>query len=79
MEMSKINFKENLKSLMIEKHIKNVDLAKSIGLNRSTITLYLNGQRMPTYEILERLTIFFECSYDDLLKWLMKDIVWFTI
>lgn len=63
-----MNFKENLKNLMIKNNIKNIELAKILGLNKSTITLYLNGQRMPTYEILEKLKNYFKCSYDDLLK-----------
>lgn len=53
---------------MLKKNIKNIDLAKALSLNKSTITLYLNGHRMPTYEILEMLKNYFECSYDDLLK-----------
>lgn len=67
-EVITINFQSNLKVLMLKKNIKNIDLAKALNLNKSTITLYLNGQRMPTYEILEMLKNYFDCSYDDLLK-----------
>lgn len=63
-----MNFKKNLKNLMDKANIKNIELAKILGLNKSTITLYLNGQRMPNYETLEKLKDYFSCSYDDLLK-----------
>lgn len=63
-----MNFAKNLKTLLNEKNIKNIDLSKSLNIDRSNITKYLNGQKMPNYETLEKIKTFLNCTYDDLLK-----------
>lgn len=63
-----MNFKENLKSLIIKNNINNNQLAIKIGVSRSLITHYLNGSKEPSLETIEKLTEALNCSYDDLLK-----------
>lgn len=63
-----MDFANNLKSLLNEKKIKNIDLSKALNIDRSNITKYLNGQKMPNYETLEKIKNYLNCSYDDLLK-----------
>lgn len=63
-----MNFKENLKKLIINNDLNNNQLAIKIGVSRSLITQYLNGSRVPSLETIEKLTETLNCSYDDLLK-----------
>lgn len=63
-----MNFSRNLKKLMLEKNVKNIDLAKALNVNKSNITRYLNGEMTPSYDLLEKIKNYFNCSYDDLLK-----------
>ncbi|MDE6946316.1 MAG: helix-turn-helix transcriptional regulator [Anaeroplasmataceae bacterium] len=63
-----MDFAKNLKTILDKKNIKNIDLSKALKIDRSNITKYLNGQKMPNYETLEKIKNYLECSYDDLLK-----------
>lgn len=63
-----MDFAKNLKALLDMKCIKNIDLSKELNIDRSNITKYLKGQKMPNYETLEKIKIYLNCSYDDLLK-----------
>lgn len=63
-----MEFAKNLKAILEEKKIKNIDLSKALKIDRSNITKYLNGQKLPNYETLEKIKNFLGCSYDDLLK-----------
>ena len=53
---------------MIKNNLKNIELARLLKIDRANITYYLNGDKMPSYEKLEELTLILNCSYDDLLK-----------
>lgn len=63
-----MDFKNNLKAILEEKKIKNIDLSKALKIDRSNITKYLNGQKLPNYETLGKIKNFLGCSFDDLLK-----------
>lgn len=63
-----MEFAKNLKDILEEKKLKNIDLSKALKIDRSNITKYLNGQKLPNYETLEKIKNFLGCSYDDLLK-----------
>lgn len=63
-----MNFKINLKNQIEKNNLNNNQLAIKLGVSRASITNYLNGTREPSFEILEKLTVIFNCSYDDLLK-----------
>ena len=53
---------------MEKNNIKNSDLAKKLNIDKSNIICYLKGEKYPSYETLEKLKNFFNCTYDDLLK-----------
>lgn len=58
-------FAERMRSLRDEKGLKKVEVAKGVGLDRSTITNYENGTRNnPTIEVLQRIAEFFDVSID---------------
>lgn len=64
-----MNFKENLKKLRENKGLSQEELAKQLGTNIETIRRFeQNKSKKIDFEMLEKLTLFFNCSYDDLLK-----------
>ncbi len=60
-------FGERIKSLRISKKMKQEELAKKINISKSAIGMYERNEREPSFEILERLSQFFEVSIDFLL------------
>ena len=61
------NFAENLSSLMSEHHLKAPALAKLLKTDRSNITRYLRGERLPTFRNFIIILEFFNVSADVLL------------
>ncbi len=58
---------ERLKELMFENQITPLDLANKIGVNRTTITRYLAGIRLPSFSCFVKLLEEFDCSADFLI------------
>ncbi|MFI3329976.1 MAG: helix-turn-helix transcriptional regulator [bacterium] len=63
-----MNFNANFERILQERNIKKSELAKELELDRTTIYKYANGEVLPSLEVVEKLTIIFNCSYDELLK-----------
>lgn len=51
-----------LKELRKENGITQSELAKSLNVSRSSIAMYENGERIPSYETLEVISDFFNVS-----------------
>lgn len=51
-----------LKELRKENGITQSELAKSLNVSRSSIAMYENGERIPSYETLEAISDFFNVS-----------------
>lgn len=51
-----------LKELRKENGITQSELAKSLNVSRSSIAMYENGERIPSYETLEVISDFFNFS-----------------
>ena len=62
-----------LKELRKENGITQSELAKSLNVSRSSIAMYENGERIPSYETLEVISDFFNVS---ILYLLGKDFFW---
>lgn len=60
-------FRRNLIELMIERGYSQGDLAESIGVSDSTISRYLNGERIPSLKSILNLTYELDVSLDDLI------------
>lgn len=60
-------FAENLFSLMQERNLNAPALANLIKTDRTNITRYLRGERLPFYDIFTKLIEFFNVSADVLL------------
>lgn len=60
-------FAENLSALMEEKNLNAPALADLIKTDRTNITRYLRGERLPLYDVFTKLIEFFNVSADVLL------------
>jgi len=60
-------FAENLFSLMQERNLNAPALANFIQTDRTNITRYLRGERLPLYDVFTKLIEFFNVSADVLL------------
>lgn len=60
-------FSERLKELMFYKNLKYKDLAKNIGVARSTVSELARGEFLPSYKTFVRIIEYFNCSADFLL------------
>lgn len=62
-----VDFGNTLKTLRIKENLTQAQLAVKIGLTKSVISAYENGIRMPSYDVLIRLSEIFKVSTDYLL------------
>ncbi len=60
-------FSERLKELMCDKNINAPALAKAVDTDRTNITRYMRGERLPQFLTFMALIKFFGCSADYLL------------
>lgn len=68
MKTSREIFAENLRTKLIERNKKQVDLAKYLGTTKATVTHWVNGENMPRMDAIDRICLFLRCEADDLLK-----------
>lgn len=61
------DFKNVFKKLRIKNGYTQDTLAEALGLSRSTISMYENGNREPDFETLERIADLFNVDMDFLL------------
>lgn len=67
------DFEKRLRALGLQKELSQLQLAEKLGLTKSTISAYENGQRMPSYEVLIGIANFFSVTTDYLLGQDQKD------
>ncbi len=60
-------FSERFKALREEKGLTQEELSKILGVGRSTIAGYETKSKQPNYELLNKISIFFDVSTDYLL------------
>ncbi len=61
------NFAENLAALMAERNLNAPALGKILNMDRSNITRYLRGERLPNYHLFIAIIEYFNVSADVLL------------
>ena len=61
-------FAYNLKRLLKMNGIRNIELAKHLGVSKSAISNYLSGTSVPKVETIARIALFFDVGMDVLLK-----------
>lgn len=62
-----MDFSNSLKSFRKKRKMNQSDIAKSLGIGRTTVTSWENGVNYPSVEILDKLASILEVSTDDLL------------
>ena len=62
-----VDFSERVKILRDSKGLSQKELADKLGMTRSLVSTYENGQKMPTYGKLIKLARVFDVSTDYLL------------
>lgn len=62
-----MEFKENIKKLRKEYGLSQEELSKRLGIARSSVANYENGQNFPNMDILVKLSEIFNCSIDYIL------------
>lgn len=75
-------FKEVFKKLRKEKHLTQSELAAALGISRSAISMYENGEREPDLETLEAIADYFNIDMNQLTgqeKYLSKDSIAYRI
>ena len=58
----------NLKELMVANKVRNVDLARAIGVSKTAVTYWLNGVNSIDIEHMLVICSFFEVSIDEFLS-----------
>lgn len=61
-------FGENLRRLRKRNSLSQGELAKELDLGKSTISLWENGTRVPSYKMIKRVKKYFGISYEILLE-----------
>lgn len=54
-----MTFGQRLRELRVARHIRQAELAKQVGMSPSSISMYEADQRLPSFEIEEKLADFF--------------------
>ena len=57
-------FSDNLRALRKERGLSQATLAAALGLAKSTISMYENGQRQPEFEVEEAIADYFNVNLD---------------
>jgi transcriptional regulator with XRE-family HTH domain len=60
-------FEERLRELRKKRRINRAELAKTIGVSESTVSMWELGQRFPRKPVLMKLCDYFDVSYDYLM------------
>lgn len=60
-------FEDMLKFLRKQRGMSQLELSEVLGVGKSTISMYENGQRKPSFEVLEEIADFFNVDMDYLL------------
>jgi transcriptional regulator with XRE-family HTH domain len=65
--MLEISFSKNLKQLMKESEVTQVQLSNDINISQSAISAWLSNKKEPSIASLWLLADYFNCSVDELI------------
>jgi transcriptional regulator with XRE-family HTH domain len=58
----------NMRRIMYEKGISQVDLAKALGYSKQSVSQWMNGAHLPRMEKIDEICKFLGCKRSDLLE-----------
>lgn len=58
---------EKLKKKLEEKNVKQVDIARLIGVSEVLVSKYVNGQATPTVPSVKKIADYLGCTIDDIV------------
>lgn len=61
-------FSKNLRRMMKEENMRQEDLAKEIGVSRQMVSKYINGQCIPSYFTIVRISDALFCSLEEFVQ-----------
>ena len=61
------NIGDQIKRLRTTRKMTQLDLAKRLNITKSAVSAYENGSRMPSYDVLIKISQIFHVSVDNLL------------
>lgn len=56
-----------IKNLRTDKHMTQAEFAERLGVTKSAVSSYENGSRLPSYDVLIKMSRIFKVSLDNLL------------
>jgi len=59
-----VDFGDKLKRLRTGKSLSQEQLAKKLSITKSMISAYENSVRLPSYDVLTKIALFFNVSFD---------------
>jgi len=59
-----IDFGDKLKAMRTAKALSQEQLAKRLSITKSMISAYENSVRLPSYDVLTKIALFFNVSFD---------------
>jgi transcriptional regulator with XRE-family HTH domain len=59
-----VDFGDKLRQLRTTKHLSQEQLAKKLSITKSMISAYENSVRLPSYDVLIKIALFFNVSID---------------
>ena len=65
--MQMVNLGSRIKTLRLERHLSQTEVAQRIGVSKSMISSYELESRAPSYEVLVKIAAFFGVTADYLL------------
>lgn len=60
-------FSENLRNKLIAKNKTQAELAKAVGVSQTTVSFWVNGEKMPRSNMIDKICQYLICSSDELL------------
>ena len=58
----------DIKSVRVSKNLTQDDLAKSLNVSRTTVTMWENNKSLPSITTVKKIAEVLGCTVDDLLK-----------
>ena len=59
---------QNIKCLLSKNNCSQQELAKALGTDKSTVSNWVRGKRIPRLDLVDRMCVIFGCTRNDILS-----------